>query len=483
MLIPVVLSGGSGTRLWPVSREGHPKPFMRMPSGATLLQGTYERAAALAPGCEILTITNRDYYFLSRDEFQRARTTAACPRFILEPSGRNTAPAVAIAALYIKAVHGEQALALVMPADQLILKTDAFQLATARAAQAAEAGELVTFGIEPDRPETGFGYIEVGAPAGIEAVYEVKRFVEKPDAAKARAFVDSRSFLWNSGMFCFRAAAMLRELAEHAPDVLRTAQECCERLLQDEPLAEYLELPREPFMRCPSVSIDVAVMEKAKRVKVVRSDIGWSDVGSWEAVSRLLQPDDAGNTTSGDTVVVDARNNFIYADERVVAALGVSDLMVIDTADALLVAAKDRAQDVKKVVEVLKQRGHESFRLHRTVSRPWGTFTVLEEGPRFKIKRIVVKPGGSLSLQMHHHRSEHWIVVKGTAKVTNENRETFLYTDQSTYIPAGNRHRLENPGKVELVLIEVQSGDYVGEDDIVRFNDVYGRAEAKKTGA
>lgn len=482
MLIPVVLSGGSGTRLWPVSREGHPKPFMRMPSGATLLQGTYERAAALAPGAEIVTITNRDYYFLSRDELQRARG-ASRARFLLEPAGRNTGPAVALAALYVNAMHGAEALALVMPADQLILKTEAFELAAKRAATAAAAGDLVTFGIEPDRPETGFGYIEVGAADDVEGVYAVKRFVEKPDAEKARAFLASGTFLWNSGMFCFQAGAMLRELAEHAPEVLRAAEECVQALLAEPAAGEYLEVPREPFMKAPSVSIDVSVMEKSRRVKVVRSEIGWSDVGSWEAISRLLPADAAGNTISGDAVVVDAENNFIYSEGRVVAALGVSDIMVIDTPDALLVAAKDKAQDVKKVVSVLKERGHESFRLHRTVSRPWGTYTVLEEGPRFKIKRIVVKPGASLSLQMHHHRSEHWIVVKGTAKVTNESRESFLYTDQSTYISAGNRHRLENPGKVELVLIEVQSGDYVGEDDIVRFTDIYGRAEAKKTGA
>lgn len=474
-VIPVVLSGGAGTRLWPVSREGHPKPFMRMPGGSSLLKGTYERAAAVATNAEILTITNRDYYFLSRDEFARARLPDARARFILEPAGRNTAAAIAIAAFYVQAMHGDKAVALVMPADQLILKSEAFRVAAERALEAAAAGDLVTFGIEPDRPETGFGYIEVGKLAGPEAVYGVKRFVEKPDAAKARLFLEQGGFVWNSGMFCFQAGAMLRELRAHAPDVLAPAEECWQQIAGSASAAAYLELPQESFLRAPSVSIDVAVMEKSKRVKVVRSDIGWSDVGSWEAISRLLEADAAGNTLSGDTVAVDSRNTFIYSEGRVVAALGVSDLMVIDTPDALLVAAKDKAQDVKKVVNVLKERGHETFRLHKTVSRPWGTYTLLEEGARFKIKRIVVKPGGKLSLQMHHHRSEHWVVVRGTAKVTNDEREFLLHTDQSTYIPTGTKHRLENPGKVELVLIEVQSGDYVGEDDIVRIEDRYGR--------
>ena len=474
-VVPVVLSGGSGTRLWPVSREGHPKPFMRMPGGASLLQSTYGRAAALEAEAEILTITNREYYFLSRDEFARARLPDARARFILEPAGRNTAPAVAIGALYVQAVHGDSAIALVMPADQLIQRPDAFGVAAERARLAAAAGDLVTFGIHPDRPETGFGYIELGKPAGVEAVYEVKRFVEKPDLAKARSFLEHGTFVWNSGMFCFQAGVMLKELRTHAPEVLAVAEECWQKMA-DAAGNAYLELPQETFLRAPNVSIDVAVMEKSKHVKVVRSDIGWSDVGSWEAMSRMLEADAAGNTVSGDTVAVDSRNTFVYSEGRVVAALGVSDLMVIDTPDALLVAAKDKAQDVKKVVDVLKERGHESFRLHRTVSRPWGTYTLLEEGPRFKIKRIVVKPGGKLSLQMHHHRSEHWVVVRGTAKVTNDERESLLHTDQSTYIPAGTKHRLENPGKVELVLIEVQSGDYVGEDDIVRLQDNYGRS-------
>ena len=476
-VIPVVLSGGSGTRLWPVSREGHPKPFMLLPDGHSLLGKTYARAAALATAGEVLTVTNRDYYFLSRDEFEKADVGSKRPRFLLEPQGRNTAPAVAIAALQVAEAHGDDAIVLIMAADHLIQDAKAFAQAAARAVDAAARGNLVTFGIAPDRPETGFGYIEVGEAADIPEVFRVKRFIEKPDRARAEAFLNEGRFLWNSGMFCFQAGAVLRELEEHAPDVLESARVCWTAAREKQAGADFLELPQEQFARAPNVSIDVALMEKSKRVAVVRSAIGWTDVGSWEAVSRLLDSDESGNRTSGEALVIDAKDNFILSEDRLVAALGVSNLMVVDTPDALLVAAKDRAQDVKRVVEALKAKGHESFRLHRTVARPWGTYTVLEEGPRFKIKRIVVKPGAILSLQMHHHRSEHWVVVKGTAKVTNNEREHLVYTDQSTYIPAGNRHRLENPGKVELVLIEVQSGDYVGEDDIVRLQDSYGRVQ------
>jgi len=476
MLVPVILSGGAGTRLWPVSREGHPKPFMLLPDGESLLRKAYERAGMLAGDGDILTVTNRDYYFLSRDEFEKAKLGAARCRFLLEPQGRNTAPAVAAAVLWVRAVHGEDAVMLVMPADHLARDNAAFAEAAGRAAQAAREGDLVTFGVLPDRPETGFGYIEIGVAAALPQVHAVKRFVEKPDKARAEQFFRSGGFLWNSGMFCFTAGTMLRELSAHAPAVLDAAKACLEKVDLQSDGTSYIDLQPEAFGRAPNVSIDVAVMEKSRRVKVVRSDFGWSDIGSWEAVSRLVEPDASGNRASGDTVIVDSKENFIHSEGRVVAALGVAGLMVVDTPDALLVAAKDRAQDVKLVVDALKQRGHESFRLHRTVTRPWGTYTLLEEGSRFKIKRIVVKPGASLSLQMHHHRSEHWVVVSGTAKVVHDDKDYAVHTNESTFIPAGHRHRLENPGKVDLVLIEVQSGEYLGEDDIVRFEDKYGRA-------
>jgi mannose-1-phosphate guanylyltransferase len=476
MLVPVILSGGAGTRLWPVSREGHPKPFMLLPDGQSLLRKAYARAALLAGDGDILTVTNRDYYFLSRDEFEKSKLAPARCRFLLEPQGRNTAPAVAAAALWVRAVHGEDAVMLVMAADHLVKDDKAFAEAAQHAADAARQGDLVTFGIVPDRPETGFGYIEVGSATAVPVIRAVKRFVEKPDRARAEEFVANGGYLWNSGMFCFTAGSMLRELAEHAPDVLREATASLQNANLKDQGAGYIELEPDAFSRAPSVSIDVAVMEKSHRVKVVSSDFGWSDIGSWEAVSRLVEADSSGNRAAGETVLVDAKDNFIHRTDRVVAAVGVDGLMIVDTPDALLVAAKDRAQDVKQVVEALKKRGHETARLHRTVTRPWGTYTVLEEGPRFKIKRIVVKPAASLSLQMHHHRSEHWVVVSGTARVTNGDQVVMVYTNQSTYIPAGNRHRLENPGKLELVLIEVQSGEYVGEDDIVRFEDKYGRA-------
>ena len=476
MLVPVILSGGAGTRLWPVSREGHPKPFMLLPDGASLLRRAYLLAGRLAGDGSILTVTNRDYYFLSRDEFEKTKLAPERCRFLLEPRGRNTAPAVAAAALWVRAVYGEDAVMLVMAADHLIQNEAAFMQAAGHAAEAARAGDLVTFGIVPDRPETGFGYIEIAEATSIPEVHAVKRFVEKPDRARAQKFLSQGGFLWNSGMFCFTAGSMLDELSARAPEVMDAVGGCMDESGMKSEAAGYIELEAKSFERAPSVSIDVAVMEKSSRVKVVISDFGWTDIGSWDAISRLVEPDLAGNRAAGDAVLVDAKDNFIQSGDRVVAAVGVEGLLVVDTPDALLVAAKERAQDVKQVVEVLKQRGHESARLHRTVTRPWGTYTVLEEGPRFKIKRIVVKPGASLSLQMHHHRSEHWVVVSGAARVVNNEHETLICTNESTFIPAGNRHRLENPGKLELVLIEVQSGEYVGEDDIVRFEDKYGRA-------
>lgn len=448
---------------------------MLLPDGQSLLCKAYSRAGMLTSG-DILTVTNRDYYFLSRDEFDKARLDNVRSRFLLEPLGRNTAPAVAVAALWARAAHGEDAVMLVMAADHLVKDEPTFVEATRVAAESARRGELVTFGIVPDSPETGFGYIEVGAASVTPGVHAVKRFVEKPDRARAERFLASGNFLWNSGMFCFTAGVILSELGEFAPDVLRQAEASLPDATLEQREAGYFEMDADAFSRAPSVSIDVAVMEKSRRVTVVRGDFGWSDVGSWEAVSRLVEADAGGNRAVGEAVLVDAKDNFVHSEGRVVAAVGVAGLMIVDTADALLVASKEHAQDVKQVVDTLNKRGHETARLHRTVSRPWGTYTVLEEGPRFKIKRIVVRPGASLSLQMHHHRSEHWVVVSGTARVTNGEHVTMVYTNQSTYIPAGNRHRLENPGKLELVLIEVQSGEYVGEDDIVRFEDNYGRA-------
>ncbi|MHC8346927.1 mannose-1-phosphate guanylyltransferase/mannose-6-phosphate isomerase [Pseudomonas sp. RT6P73] len=478
MLIPVILSGGAGTRLWPVSREGHPKPFMTLPDGQSLLGKTYRRAAGLLDGWgDIVTVTNRDYYFQSKDHYQDAQLNRHRGHFLLEPTGRNTAPAIAAAALSLKALHGDEAIMVVMPADHLILDEDALKTAVEHAVALAKDGFLVTFGVVPTAPETGFGYIETGAALDGKGATKVERFVEKPDLQTATHYLESGKFLWNSGMFCFSVATVLAELQIHAPELLEQTQSC---MAQSAPVetAGCLQQELSPalFAEITDISIDYALMERSDKVVVVPAGFDWSDIGSWSAVAALVPADTQNNRASGDAVFIDSHNNFVQSEDRLVAAVGVDNLIIIDTADAVLVAHADRAQDVRRVAKQLKDKKHEAYRLHRTVSRPWGTYTVLEEGPRFKIKRIVVKPGAKLSLQMHHHRNEHWVVVEGMAKVTNNGTGTHLVAkNESTFIAAGHKHRLENPGVIDLVIIEVQSGEYLGEDDIVRFEDQYGR--------
>jgi mannose-1-phosphate guanylyltransferase / mannose-6-phosphate isomerase len=471
MLIPLILSGGSGTRLWPVSREAHPKPFIKLADGRSLLQKTLDRLIPLEGISEVITVTNRDHFFVTRDEYA-AGGTPHKHFFVLEPNARNTAPAVACGALAAIARHGPEVTLLVLPADHLVDDVQSFATTVREAEQLAGAGLLVTYGIRPTYPETGFGYIERGEPIAGTAGYRVARFTEKPSTEVAVAMLESGHYYWNSGMFCFRAATLLEEMGAHAPQVLDGAKACWEAAqIKD----DRGNLPQEQFAVIPDISIDYAVMEKSTRVAVVPARFGWSDVGSWKAVSDLVAADDAGNRAQGESLFVDSRNCYVQSSGRMVAAVGVDNLMIVDTPDALLVAHSDHLQDVKKVAQRLKLANHETHKLHRTVLRPWGTYTVLEEGPGFKIKRIVVKSGASLSLQMHYHRSEHWVVVSGTAMVVNGDQELMVRTNESTFIRAGHRHRLANPGKVDLVMIEVQSGSYLGEDDIVRFEDKYGR--------
>lgn len=499
-LIPTILCGGAGSRLWPVSRELHPKPFIRLADGQSLLQKAWLRGATLPDVAETLTVTNRELFFKTEDEYREVANGELknlANSYILEPFGRNTAPAIAAAALHVAASHGEDALLLVLAADHLIADQAAFAQAVAQAMKLAAQGKLVTFGIQPETPETGYGYIK--AKAGLrtekpglsgkaaggstqpsvlapQSYLEVERFVEKPDLVTAERFLKEGGYYWNSGMFCFAAGTLLREMQLHCPNILAATRTCLEqsRKAQGKGYTQ-TELDAKLFAEVPDDSIDYAVMEKSKNVAVVPCTIGWSDIGSWSALGDLTAADAQGNRIEGKVILHDVHNCYIQSNLRLVGAVGVKDLIVIDTPDAVLVADRSCAQDVKHLYARLKTQGHEAHRLHRTVHRPWGTYTVLEEGQRFKIKRIEVKPGASLSLQMHHHRSEHWIVVNGMAKVVNGQQEMFVNTDESTYIPAGHKHRLENPGVVDLVMIEVQSGEYLGEDDIVRFDDIYGR--------
>ena len=468
-LVPAILCGGVGSRLWPVSRDLHPKPFIRMSDGQSMLQKAFLRAAALPDVKEILTVTNRELFFKAEDEFREINSTGMATSFILEPFGRNTAAAIAAAALHAAKQYGEDAVLLVLAADHLISDQKAFGAAVANTVWLAQDGHLVTFGIKPEAAETGYGYIEAEGN-------KVLRFVEKPSREKAQSYYDSGRFLWNSGMFCFRAGALLDAMQAHCPDVLSATISCINesRVAQGKGVTQ-VDLDPALFAQVPDISIDYAVMEKSDHVAVVPCSIGWSDIGSWTTLGDLTAADTQGNRVDGDALLHDVANCYIRSDKRVVGAVGVENLIIVDTSDALLVADKSRAQDVKHLYTQLKEQGHEAHKLHTTVHRPWGTYTVLEEDPRFKIKRIMVKPGASLSLQMHHHRSEHWIVVKGMARVVNGENELFVSTNESTYIPAGHKHRLENPGVLDLVMIEVQSGEYLGEDDIVRFEDIYGR--------
>lgn len=465
-LIPVLLSGGSGTRLWPLSREGYPKQFLALAGDHSMLQATWLRIAPLAGEQAPLVVTNENHRFMVAEQLRQVGCTPSA--IVLEPVARNTAPAIAAAALQAVA-DGDDPLLLVLPSDHVIEDDAAFRAAVEAAVPAAGQGALITFGIVPVSAETGYGYIKA-APG--EGVRPVERFVEKPDQPTAEEYLASGRYFWNSGMFLFRASRYLEELGTYRPDMLAACREAFEKAHRD---SDFLRLDKEAFSACPSDSIDYAVMEKTDAAQVLPIDAGWNDVGSWAALWAVATQDENGNAHHGDVIALDCRNSYAWSDRRLVAMIGLEDIVVVDTDDALLVAHRDRVQEVKQVVDRLKGDARSEAVLHRKVYRPWGAYDSIDLAERFQVKRITVNPGAALSLQMHHHRAEHWIVVSGTARVTRGDDVFILAENESTYIPVGTRHRLENPGKVPLELIEVQSGSYLGEDDIVRFEDIYGR--------
>ncbi|MES2365152.1 MAG: mannose-1-phosphate guanylyltransferase/mannose-6-phosphate isomerase [Pseudomonadota bacterium] len=468
---PVILSGGSGTRLWPLSRAALPKQLLPLVSDRTMLQETVLRLSGIADVTSPTLVCNQEHRFMVAEQM---RAIDVGPEAIfLEPVGRNTAPAAAVAALALMAKDAE-ALMLLLPADHLIGDVKAFERAVAQAAAIAQSGQLVTFGIVPLAPETGYGYIQRGIKLGdMDNIFAVERFVEKPSREIAQGYLESGDYFWNSGMFLFKAAAFIEELRKYHPDILAASQTALDHCQRD---LDFVRLDTEAFTACPSESIDYAVMERTKNAVVVPADIAWSDIGSWSALWEVGEKDPAGNVLRGDIYSDDASNNLIRAESRMVVAIGVSDLVIVETSDAIMVAHKDRVQDVKKAVEYLKQNNRTEHLNHTRVFRPWGWYEGIDAGDRFQVKRIMVKPGEKLSLQMHHHRAEHWIVVSGTARVTRNDEVLLLTENQSTYIPLGSTHRLENAGKIPLHMIEVQSGAYLGEDDIVRFEDIYQRS-------
>ena len=470
-IYPVILCGGSGTRLWPMSRGALPKQYLKLTSDKTLVQQTALRLHGMSDISAPFIITGSEHRFLVA---QQLREVGVVPSsIVLEPTQRNTAPAVAVAAL-LAMRQSPDALLLVLPSDHVVQQEAAFVELAATAAQVASGGLLVTFGIQPTEPHIGYGYIRSGAPlVGDDRVFKVDAFVEKPDLITARRFIQEGHYHWNSGMFMMKAATYINELRKLEPEIARFAEQALENAVHDD---DFVRLDPVSFAKCPSMSVDYAVMEKTNRAAViVATDFGWSDIGSWTALAALAKPDKDGNALVGDVMTEDVTNSYIRADHRMVAAIGLDDVVIVETADAVLVAHRDKAQDVKKIVERLNASGRDESVTHRRVVRPWGSYEEIDQGARFQVKRIVVNPGAQLSLQMHHHRAEHWIVVKGTALVTNGDTEKMLTENQSTYIPLGVAHRLRNPGKIPLELIEVQSGAYLGEDDIVRFEDIYGR--------
>src|SRR5579871_2168610 len=467
---PVILSGGAGSRLWPLSRRLLPKQLLPLTGARSLIQETASRFTG-PTFTRTTVICNEEHRFLIAEQLREIAVDAA---IVLEPVGRNTAAAAAVAALIAQKAQPD-ALVLLVPSDHVIERVDAFQAEIENAARAAEKGAIVTFGVRPTAPETGYGYIFGGAPIeGAPGCLKVERFVEKPDRAQAERYVANGNYFWNAGIFLFEAGMLLSELERLQPAI---ASACRDSVAKGRRDLDFVRLEEESFRKAPSLSIDVAVMEHTPKAAVVPVDMGWSDVGSWQALWDISEKVDGGNALKGDVLVEGVRNSYLRSDGPLLAAVGVEDLVVVATADAVLVSHREAAQDVRKIVDELERQGREQHVSHRRVYRPWGSYEGIDLGERFQVKRIIVNPGAKLSLQMHHHRAEHWIVVAGTARVTCGEKEFLLHENESTFIPLGTRHRLENPGKVPLHLIEVQSGSYLGEDDIVRFEDSYGRSD------
>jgi len=477
-LIPVVLSGGSGTRLWPLSRKLMPKQFLPLTGEASMMQETLHRLRGMDELAAPVVVCNEEHRFTVAEQLRHLGM--GHQGILLEPAARNTAPAIAVAAIHALRLSGEDPLLLVLPADHVIRNVRALHEAIAIARVQAEQGALVTFGIVPNEPHTGYGYIRAGQAvpsAGSQGPFAVAQFVEKPDLATAEGYVSSGEYFWNSGMFLFKASRYLEELSRFNPDMVAACENAVSVATTD---LDFVRLDRAAFNQCPEDSIDYAVMEKTDLAVVVPLDAEWSDVGSWSALWEIGEKDDADNVLVGDVLCVGSKGCYARSDNHLVALIGVEDLVVVDTPDALMVAHRERSQDVKKIVDILKHDGRSEAVVHREVFRPWGKYDSIDMGTRFQVKRITVNPGASLSLQKHHHRAEHWIVVSGTAEVTCDDKVLLLGENQSTYIPLGSVHRLANPGKIPLEMIEVQSGSYLGEDDIVRFEDVYGRGKGKK---
>jgi mannose-1-phosphate guanylyltransferase/mannose-6-phosphate isomerase len=473
MLTPVILSGGVGSRLWPLSREHYPKQLLALIGEHTLLQDTVLRLEGLGERAAPFIVCNEHHRFLVAEQLRAINIIPS--DIILEPVGRNTAPATASAAL-VALTHDPEALLLVLPADHLIGNLEAFQTTITLGIPLAEAGYLVTFGVVPDRPETGYGYIKAGQSLENAQAFLVERFVEKPDVENAQRYLTDGGYYWNSGMFLFRAADFLRELEKFAPDIVGACRQAIDNAREDH---DFLRLDTGAFKACPSNSIDYALMEHTDMAIVIPLEAQWNDMGAWSALWEVSEKDTQGNVAIGDVLIEDVENCYIRAENRLVAVLGVDDHIIIETADAVLVAHKSRVQDIKNIYNRLKQESRIEADLHRKVYRPWGSYEGIDTESRFQVKHITVNPGASLSLQMHYHRSEHWVVVKGTARITSGEEVFIISENQSAYIPLGVKHRLENPGRLPLEIIEVQSGSYLGEDDIVRYDDVYGRYDKK----